>query len=127
MIKKISIVIGIVLVTVLIAVTIQVFTGSISHTREDKVKFDISFISGYLEKYKKDVGGYPTTTQGISVLVKDEKEYLFNRIPKDPWGNKYHYRYPGKLNKNSFDLWSTGADQQLGGEGENRDIGNWQQ
>ncbi len=40
----------------------------------------------------------------------------------DPWGNNYHYLFPGKYNKDKYDLWSRGADNAQGGEGYNRDI-----
>lgn len=41
----------------------------------------------------------------------------------DPWGNPFVYRYPG--NNWTFDLLSTGADGQEGGEEENADITNY--
>ena len=41
---------------------------------------------------------------------------------KDAWGNDYRYQVPG-TNK-PFDLVSLGADNQPGGEGENRDVTN---
>ncbi len=45
-------------------------------------------------------------------------------IPKDPWGNDYHYRSPGE--NGDFDLYSLGADNNDGGEGENRDVLSWE-
>ncbi|MDD4518901.1 MAG: type II secretion system protein GspG [Limnochordia bacterium] len=48
-----------------------------------------------------------------------------NRPSKDPWGDDYHYRRPGERNPDCYDLFSLGTDGQIGGEGENRDIGNW--
>ena len=46
-----------------------------------------------------------------------------DRLPKDPWGQPYQYLSPGQ--KGAIDIYSLGADGQLGGDGINADIGNW--
>ena len=45
-------------------------------------------------------------------------------IRNDPWGNEYHYRYPGE--NGPFDLYSLGADNVQGGEDEDRDVLSWE-
>ena len=45
-------------------------------------------------------------------------------IRKDPWGNEYSYVAPGE--HGDFDIYSLGADNSDGGEGENRDILGWE-
>ena len=40
----------------------------------------------------------------------------------DPWGNPYSYRIPGR--NGQYDLFTLGADNAEGGEGENEDVGN---
>lgn len=47
------------------------------------------------------------------------------KIPKDPWGQEYHYEWPASHNKKSPDIYSYGADKSSGGEGDNADITNW--
>lgn len=42
----------------------------------------------------------------------------------DPWGQKFVYEAPGN-HGNPFDLYSLGADGQVGGEKDNADIVNW--
>ena len=44
-------------------------------------------------------------------------------IPTDPWGNAYHYRFPGE--NGDYDLYSLGADNADGGDGENADVVSW--
>jgi len=44
-------------------------------------------------------------------------------IPKDPWGNDYHYRAPGQ--NGDYDLYSLGRDDADGGEGEDADVVSW--
>ena len=43
-------------------------------------------------------------------------------VPKDPWGNPYLYRQPGRHNTTGYDLYSFGPDGQEGG---GDDIDNW--
>jgi general secretion pathway protein G len=86
-----------------------------------------------LQHYYEDNGVFPTHVQGLEALVERpgnlplaprwrEAGYL-ERMPLDPWGNRYRYLYPGLHGE--FDLYSLGADNALGGEGEDADIGNW--
>jgi general secretion pathway protein G len=84
-----------------------------------------------LETYKLETDVYPTTDQGLLVLVQKpaaiEKwngPYLRKPVlPKDPWGRDYRYRHPGQ--HGVFDLYTLGADNAEGGEGENADVANW--
>ena len=49
--------------------------------------------------------------------------YLQKKLPQDPWGRNYAYRYPGE--NSEYDLLSMGKDGQPGGEGENAEVTNW--
>jgi general secretion pathway protein G len=85
-----------------------------------------------LDLYRLEVGNYPTTDQGLDALVREPGNapnwsgpYLKKtEVPKDPWGNAYHYRAPGQ--NGVFDVWSLGADNREGGEGEDRDVTSWE-
>ena len=100
----------------------------------EKVKVDIAQLEKALELYKFNESTYPSTQQGLlSLVIPSEdlkKPYLFPRggyiseIPTDPWGNPYQYEYPPQKSVN-YDIYSLGADGELGGTGENQDIGNW--
>ena len=110
--------------------------GAIANTsRAVKAKQDIRALETAINLFKKDYGRYPTTKEGLDALVSvpeelrlkvecGNKKYL-DRLPKDPWGNSYQYRYPAEKNVGTFDLWSYGADGNWGGKGVNLDIGNW--
>ncbi|MCD8481896.1 MAG: type II secretion system major pseudopilin GspG [Verrucomicrobia bacterium] len=81
-----------------------------------------------LLKYRMDMGSYPTTEQGLRALMTPPANAgnrwrgpYIDRIPNDPWGNPYQYRYPGVRNVGGFDLWSLGPDGVESGD----DIGNW--
>ncbi|MBC34000.1 MAG: type II secretion system protein GspG [Rickettsiales bacterium] len=106
---------------------------SLNQAYLEKTKADISRIEQALVMFKINEGTYPSQVQGLESLVIDPGDLkrplmypqggYINRLPKDPWGNDYLYVYPGTFN--TYDVLSLGADGQPGGEGENKDIGNF--
>ncbi|OAI09862.1 type II secretion system protein GspG [Methylomonas koyamae] len=101
-----------------------------SKTKAARVQ--IEDLAAALDMYKLDEGRYPTTQQGLAALVEKPAEakrwngpYLRkDKIPQDPWNQEYHYVFPGQHGK--FDLFSLGADEKEGGEGEDQDINSWE-
>ena len=81
-----------------------------------------------LDTYRLDMGRYPTTEQGLGLLLDPPAEnaekwsgpYLSKKVPPDPWGHPYVYRSPG--NRAAFDLLSYGRDGQPGGVADAADI-----
>lgn len=94
-------------------------------------KLQIEDFSTALDAFRLDMGRYPTSAEGLAALVVQPSgatrwngPYLRkNVIPKDPWGNEYQYRAPGQ--HGAFDLYSLGADNAEGGDGENQDVVGW--
>lgn len=88
---------------------------------------DIGTIMQALKLYRLDHGRYPTTEQGLAVLVAPPAGGLggayLERLPKDPWGTDYQYRNPGEHGE--IDVYSLGADGRPGGEGPDADVGSW--
>ncbi|MEH6576286.1 MAG: type II secretion system major pseudopilin GspG [Amphritea sp.] len=88
--------------------------------------------SAALDLYRLEVGSYPSSNDGLDALISKPSAarnwngpYLKKKIiRKDPWGNDYYYTFPGE--HSDFDLYSLGADNKDGGEGENTDVGSWQ-
>ncbi|WP_082850217.1 type II secretion system major pseudopilin GspG [Halioglobus sp. HI00S01] len=85
-----------------------------------------------LEMYKLDVGRYPSTQEGLEALVSKPGSitgwngpYLKSDVPMDPWNRPYNYKYPG--DNAEVDIFTYGANGTPGGEGEDRDVGNWKQ
>ncbi len=99
----------------------------------EKARADISVLEQALDMYKLDNHVYPSTDQGLDALVNkptsspEPRNYrsdgYIKRLPQDPWGNPYQYLQPGE--HGPYDLYSTGADGDEGGEGLAGDIGNW--
>ena len=86
-----------------------------------------------LTRYRIDVGDYPSTADGLAALLTAPAsagdrwrgpyaDVQGNKLPMDPWGEPYQYRYPGMKNKGGYDLFSKGPDKA---EGTDDDIGNW--
>ena len=104
------------------------------HLGESKTKaakVQVEDFSAALDMYKLDMGKYPTSDQGLQALIEAPEgskrwngPYLRKaKTPADPWQNGYHYASPGAHGK--FDLFTYGADDKEGGEGEDQDINNW--
>jgi general secretion pathway protein G len=86
-----------------------------------------------LTTYKHDIGDYPTTAEGLQALVVAPAsradrwrgpymETTGGKMPSDPWGEPYQYRFPGTKNPGGYDLYSKGPDHQADTAD---DIGNW--
>lgn len=71
-----------------------------------------------IEMYNLNNHRYPTSEEGLPVLVASR---LLRRLDKDPWGNDFVYRFPGRSGR-PFDVFSLGADGREGGNGDNADI-----
>ncbi len=87
---------------------------------------DVVMLSSVVERFYLDTGRYPTTAEGLSALVSPPAgiegwngPYLRQgRLPNDPWKNPYIYESP---NSGQFTIKSLGADNKVGGDGQNQD------
>ena len=99
--------------------------------KSDTAQLQIAELGSGLDLFYLEVGRYPTTEEGLSALASEPAgvpnwngPYLRkNDIPRDPWGQVYHYRYPGE--SGDFDLYSLGRDNVDGGVDEDTDIVSW--
>jgi general secretion pathway protein G len=93
-------------------------------------KAQVDALDKALDQFRLDVGRYPTTEEGLQVLVTAINgepnwggPYLKKGVPMDPWGRPYVYTQPGT--HGDFDLLSYGRDGRPGGTGEDADVTNW--
>lgn len=129
----IEVMVVVVILGILAAVVVPRIMDRPDEARIVKAKQDIRVLQSALNLYRLDNFDYPTTDQGLEALVKKpdlppeppkwKQSGYVERLPVDPWGNAYQYLAPGE--KGEIDIYSLGADGQLGGEGKNADIGNW--
>jgi len=85
-----------------------------------------------LDTFRLDVGRYPTTDEGLDLLINPPTDpelrarwrgpYLEDALPKDPWGHPYNYVYSGSGNP-PFALYSYGAEGKPSADGSNKGIG----
>jgi general secretion pathway protein G len=129
----IEIMVVVVIIGLLAAVIVPNLMGNVDKARISKARQDIQAIETALTMFKLDNSRYPTTDQGLKALVQQPTDpSIRNWRPggyvkkpsRDPWGNEYLYVYPG-THGGEYDLFSTGADGQPGGEGLDADIGSW--
>ncbi|MGD0280857.1 MAG: type II secretion system major pseudopilin GspG [Dissulfurispiraceae bacterium] len=98
--------------------------------KQSAAKAQIELLEEALDQFRLDVGRYPSTQESLSALVtnpgidKWEGPYLKKGLPNDPWGKPYIYTCPGSHGE--YDIVSYGRDGQPGGEGEDKDIVNWE-
>lgn len=129
----IEVMVVVVILGILAAIVVPKVMDRPDAARITKARQDIRAIESALNLYKLDNFSYPTTDQGLEALTQkpagnpQPKNWktggYLDRLPKDPWGNDYHYLSPGV--KGSVDIYSLGADDAEGGDDANADLGNW--
>ena len=106
------------------------FLNQISRSETTTARAQIDAFDKALQAFRIDVGRYPSTPEGLEVLVtapvgepRWRGPYLKGNVPLDPWGKSYKYSFPGATGKD-FDLLSMGRDRAPGGSGDDSDISN---
>jgi general secretion pathway protein G len=126
----IELMIVVVILGLLATIVMPRILGRPEQARRMKAKVDISSIKSALALFKTDTGRFPTTSEGLEVLVSDpgirgyNSDGYLDKVPMDPWGNKYVYLSPGVYSKD-YDLESYGKDGENGGTDNDADIESW--
>ncbi|WP_407672529.1 type II secretion system major pseudopilin GspG [Paraburkholderia gardini] len=105
--------------------------ANVDKSKVTTAKAQINVLGKAVEQLRLDIGRYPTSQEGLTLLVSPPTDgtpgwngpYLTKPAPPDPWGMPYHYVYPGVRNTD-YDIVSYGADKHPAGENENADIHN---
>ncbi len=116
----------VIIIGVLASLVVPQLAGRAERARRVAAKADIEAnIPSALDLYEMDMGEYPQKIEdlleGGSTSESWNGPYL-KRVPKDPWGEPYHYKYPGEHNR-YYDLFSSGRDEISGNDD---DINNWE-
>jgi len=131
----IEIMVVLVIIAIMTALIAPQIMGRVDEARVTAAKQDIRTLETALDFFQMENFRYPTTDMGLEALVKKPEDpsirnwrtggYLrATTVPSDPWGNPYHYMQPGTKG-GAYDLYSLGADGEVGGEGVDADIGSW--
>jgi general secretion pathway protein G len=87
--------------------------GISGQAKPTQAKADINAFLSALSFYKINKGHYPSSQEGLAVLVQVK---AMSKINQDPWGRDYVYRFPGKMNPSEPEIISLGEDGQEGTE-----------
>lgn len=115
----------------LVAIATPQVLRSLDRARISTARIQVESFSSALDLYKLDVGRYPTTSEGLSSLIKmpasvrnwNGPYVKVNADLNDPWGRLYKFHSPGE--HGAFDLFSLGPDGNEGGDGAGKAITNW--
>lgn len=109
--------------------------GNVSDARISAARSQLQIFALALEAYRLDNDQFPSSEQGLASLrgmplAGDRPRnwrgpYLRQPVPDDPWGRPYLYIAPGRINPDSYDLYSLGRDGRSGGTGEDADVTSW--
>jgi len=91
--------------------------------QRDAALSQIAALEAALDTHRLDVGEYPDSLEGLRENNDGRASwngpYLRREVPLDPWGFEYVYESNGR----GFTLLSYGPDGEVGGEGDDADIG----
>ncbi len=87
-------------------------------TKASKVPGEFKSFETLLICYKLTDGSFPSTSQGLEALVEKptiepvpaQWTKLMSKVPLDPWGNPYSYRFPGSKDPAEYEILSSGPD-----------------
>jgi len=97
--------------------------GYLISSKQNAAKAEIANIIKAVETFYADQDRYPTSDEGIDILIVATDSWpdgFLNKVPLDPWKNSYEYVSPGS--SEPYEVICLGADGRDGGEGENRDF-----
>jgi general secretion pathway protein G len=109
----------------------RAFKG-LGKAKHDIAKGKIAILESALARFEYSCGRLPTDSEGLGALVAapaDVQErwdgpYIKTSDLMDPWNKPYMYIQQGQVNVGGYDVFTYGADSQVGGEGDNADIFN---
>ncbi len=117
-----------VIIGLIAMVAIPQVTRLMGSSKSKAARIQMETMTSALRYFELDTGALPSDAEGVAALwqappgqegwngpyVRQERQL------RDPWGNEFVYRSPGK--GETFRLVSLGADGKEGGSGEDADI-----
>ena len=107
--------------------------GQADKAKQQTASTQVKMLKGSLETLYLDLGRFPSTDEGLSLLTTAAKgkgaslwngPYLDDKVPQDPWGATYQYEFTGdRKATRPFYLYSLGADGKKGGDSYDKDVG----
>jgi len=125
----IELLVVLVILMVIGTIAVQNFSGEEDKAKVKATKASFTSLENALERFKLDVGRYPTSEEGLAALYDAPEglddwagKYITKRRSlKDAWDNDYVYTIPGPDGE-PYEIISLGADKAEGGEKYNADL-----
>jgi len=130
----VEIMVVIVVIAILAAIVIPNLGNAPDQARVAKARAEISSFSTMVEKFRLDLRRLPTPEEGLDVLRNPpgsddanlwKGPYSPRPIPRDPWGEPYHYYNPAPNGLDEYGIESYGTDKAPGGTDTATDINTW--
>ena len=112
----------VILLSIAVVIGARTISGSVSRERTPTVREDVDSLAAVIDLYHDREGSYPVVLAGLV-----ERRYL-ERLPMDFWGVPYNYSIDQPRvasDDQPFYVWTLGSDNRVGGDGPDRDVGNW--
>ena len=121
--------VALVILALIVGLVAPQVLGYLSRSRGQTAEIQIENLKSSLSLYLVDMRRYPNATEGLKALVEApvgatgwKGPYVDGgKLPADPWG--HDYRYEPSATGGQPRVYSLGADDAPGGDGENADIG----
>jgi len=123
----IELLVVILIIAILASLIVPQVMGNQDKAKVAAAQSDLRVLGDALDRYKLDVGSFPSTEDGLAALQNAPSDasgwhgpYLRKEIGADPWTHPYEYTNNG----DSYTLLSYGADGAEGGTGYAADLDN---
>lgn len=97
--------------------------GYLVAAKQNIARSEIAKVCQALDTFYTVFDRYPSNSEGLEALVTPTEKFpegILNKLPQDPWGNRYQYNHPGR--STPFEVLCLGADEREGGSGADADI-----
>ncbi|WP_035606409.1 type II secretion system major pseudopilin GspG [Haloferula sp. BvORR071] len=110
------------IIAVLLGSSISLISHITDGAKLQRVTSDFRSIGASVRTYQMNAGTFPSTAQGLQALITRPTSaplpakwtQVLDKLPPDPWGNSYGYKFPGTKKPGEFELISRGKDGQEG-------------
>lgn len=124
----IELLVVLVILGIIASLVVPNILGRLSGAKVRAAEAQITQLASAIDAYYLDNGELPDRLED---LVNEpggatfwNGPYVKESLLKDPWGRQWEYDAPGERGR-MYDLYSLGADNAPGGEGENAEIRSW--
>ena len=121
--------VALVILALIVGLVAPQVLGYLGKAKSQTADVQIKNLQTSLSLYLVDMGSYPSASDGLDALVKAPAGSAKWRgpyvdgatVPLDPW--EHPYRYEPSSNGAKPRIFTLGADDAPGGEGDNADVG----